>query len=66
MTKRASLPSSKQKDGRAEESGPQGTTSYRFQTLAKSLLGVPMEKVKAEEAREKAAKKARKKRLKTD
>ncbi len=63
MPKRTSPLSSKPSGGRAEESEPT-TTSSPFRDLTKKLLTVPLDKVKAEEAREKKARKAARKKRK--
>ena len=63
MPKRTSPLSSKPSGGRVEESEP-ATTSSPFRDLTKKLLTVPLKKVKAEEARQKKAREAARKKRK--
>lgn len=55
-------PLSPKPKGKDEESAADETTSSPFRNLTKDLLTVPLDKVKTEEARQKQARKAERKR----
>jgi len=58
MSKLRSRLSSEGSPAKVEESEPEETTSSRFRALAKQIVSIPVEKVRAEEEREKLDKKA--------